>query len=110
MTNLKISAAPHIHSGASSNRIMLDVVIALLPAAAAAVVIFGMKSLVVLLSCVLTAVIGEAVFNIVCKKKQTIGDFSAVVTGLLLALNLSTNVPAWQCVVGTLFAIICVRF
>ena len=109
MTNLKISAAPHIHSGASSNRIMLDVVIALLPATAAAVVIFGMKSLVVLLSCVLTAVIGEAVFNIVCKKKQTIGDFSAVVTGLLLALNLSTNVPAWQCVVGTLFAIICVK-
>ncbi|MBQ2996654.1 MAG: RnfABCDGE type electron transport complex subunit D [Oscillibacter sp.] len=107
--NLKISAAPHIHSGASSNRIMLDVVIALLPATAAAVVIFGMKSLVVLLSCVLTAVIGEAVFNIVCKKKQTIGDFSAVVTGLLLALNLSTNVPAWQCVVGTLFAIICVK-
>ena len=109
MTNLKISAAPHIHSGASSNRIMLDVVIALLPATAAAIVIFGMKSLVVLLSCVLTAVIGEAVFNIVCKKKQTIGDFSAVVTGLLLALNLSTNVPAWQCVVGTLFAIICVK-
>ena len=109
MMNLKISAAPHIHSGASSNRIMLDVVIALLPATAAAVVIFGMKSLVVLLSCVLTAVIGEAVFNIVCKKKQTIGDFSAVVTGLLLALNLSTNVPAWQCVVGTLFAIICVK-
>jgi len=109
VTNLKISAAPHIHSGASSNRIMLDVVIALLPATAAAVVIFGTKSLVVLLSCVLTAVIGEALFNIVCKKKQTIGDFSAVVTGLLLALNLSTNVPAWQCVVGTLFAIICVK-
>ena len=109
MTNLQISAAPHIHSGASSNRIMQDVVIALLPATVAAVVIFGTKSLVVLLSCVLTAVIGEALFNIVCKKKQTIGDFSAVVTGLLLALNLSTNVPAWQCVVGTLFAIICVK-
>ena len=109
MANLKISAAPHIHSGASSNRIMLDVIIALLPATAAAVVIFGMKSLSVLLSCVLTAVIGEALFNIVCKKKQTVGDFSAVVTGLLLALNLSTNVPVWQCVVGTLFAIICVK-
>ena len=88
---------------------MLDVIIALLPATAAAVVIFGMKSLSVLLSCVLTAVIGEALFNIVCKKKQTVGDFSAVVTGLLLALNLSTNVPVWQCVVGTLFAIICVK-
>ena len=109
MANLKISAAPHIHSGASSNRIMLDVVIALLPAAVAAVVIFGLQALVVIAACVITALVGEGLFNIICGKKQTIGDFSAVVTGLLLALNLSTNVPVWQCVVGTLFAIVCVK-
>jgi len=109
VAKLTVSAAPHIHSGASTNRIMLDVLIALLPATAASVIIFGLKSLIVIAACVLTAVVGEALFNIVCKKKQTIGDFSAVVTGLLLALNLSTNVPAWQCVVGTLFAIICVK-
>ncbi len=109
MEKLTISAAPHIHSGASTNRIMLDVLIALLPATIASVVIFGLKSLIVLLACVLTAVVGEALFNMLTKKKQTIGDLSAVVTGLLLALNLSTNVPAWQCVIGTLFAIVCVK-
>ena len=109
MAKLTVSAAPHIHSGASTNRIMLDVLIALLPATAASVVIFGLKSLIVIAACVITALVGEALFNIVTKKKQTIGDLSAVVTGLLLALNLSTNVPAWQCVIGTLFAIICVK-
>ena len=109
MAKLTVSAAPHIHSGASTNRIMLDVIIALLPATVASVVIFGMKSLIVLAACVITALVGEALFNIITKRKQTIGDLSAVVTGLLLALNLSTNVPAWQCVVGTLFAIVCVK-
>ena len=109
MAKLTVSAAPHIHSGASTNRIMLDVLIALLPATVASVVIFGLQSLVVIAACVITALVGEAVFNLICKKKQTIGDLSAVVTGLLLALNLSTHVPAWQCVVGTLFAIICVK-
>ena len=109
MAKLTVSAAPHIHSGASTNRIMLDVIIALLPATAASVIIFGLKSLIVIAACVITALGGEARFNIVTKRKQTIGDLSAVVTGLLLALNLSTNVPAWQCVVGTLFAIICVK-
>ena len=109
MAKLTVSAAPHIHSGASTNRIMLDVLIALLPATVASVVIFGLKSLIVIAACVITALVGEALFNIVTKRKQTIGDLSAVVTGLLLALNLSTNVPAWQCVVGTLFAIICVK-
>ena len=109
MAKLTVSAAPHIHSGASTNRIMLDVIIALLPATAASVIIFGLKSLIVIAACVVTALVGEALFNIVTKRKQTIGDLSAVVTGLLLALNLSTNVPAWQCVVGTLFAIVCVK-
>ena len=109
MNDLYVSATPHIHSGASTRAIMLDVIIALLPATAASVIIFGLKSLIVLAACIITAVAGEALFNLICKKKQTIGDLSAVVTGLLLALNLSTNVPAWQCVVGTLFAIVCVK-
>ena len=109
MSNLYVSATPHIHSGASTRNIMLDVIIALLPATAASVIIFGVKSLIVLAACIITAVAGEALFNLICRKKQTIGDLSAVVTGLLLALNLSTNVPAWQCVIGTLFAIVCVK-
>ena len=109
MSKLYVSATPHIHSGASTRNIMLDVIIALMPATIASVVIFGLKSLIVLASCLIAAVGGEALFNLICRKKQTIGDLSAVVTGLLLALNLSTNVPAWQCVVGTLFAIVCVK-
>ena len=109
MSKLHVSAAPHIHSGASTNRIMLDVVIAMLPAAAAAVVIFGLKALWVILTCVVSAVLSEFLFNLAVHKKQTIGDFSAVVTGLLLALNLSTNVPLWQCAVGSVFAIVVVK-
>ena len=109
MSKLHVSAAPHIHSGASTNRIMLDVVIAMLPAAAAAVVIFGLKALWVILTCVISAVLSEFLFNLAVHKKQTIGDFSAVVTGLLLALNLSTNVPLWQCAVGSVFAIVVVK-
>ena len=109
MSLLHTSAAPHINSGASTNRIMLDVVIAMLPASAAAVVLFGLKALWIILTCVVAAVLSEFVFNLCVHKKQTVGDFSAVVTGLLLALNLSTNVPLWQCAVGSVFAIVVVK-
>ena len=88
---------------------MLDVIIALLPAAIAGVIIFGVKALGVIAACVITAVVSEALFNLIVHKKQTVGDLSAVVTGLLLALNLSTNVAIWQCVVGTAFAIVVVK-
>ena len=88
---------------------MLDVIIALLPAAIAGVVIFGAKALGVIAACVITAVVSEALFNLIVHKQQTVGDLSAVVTGLLLALNLSTNVAIWQCVVGTVFAIVVVK-
>ena len=109
MQNLIVNAAPHIHSGASSKRIMLDVVIAMLPATVAGVVLFGLKSLGVIAACVVSAVLSEYLFNLATGKKQTVGDFSAVVTGLLLALNLSTNVPIWQCVIGSAFAIVVVK-
>ena len=110
MTKLLISPAPHIHqAGSSTRRIMLDVIIALLPAAIAGVIIFGAKALGVIAACVITAVVSEALFNLIVHKQQTVGDLSAVVTGLLLALNLSTNVAIWQCVVGTVFAIVVVK-
>lgn len=109
MQKLTVSAAPHIHSGASTNRIMLDVIIALVPASVAAVVIFGVKALMVIAACVIAAVVSEFLFDLAVGKKSTIFDLSAVVTGLLLALNLSTNVPVWQCVVGTVFAVVCVK-
>ena len=109
MEKLNVSYAPHIHGGASTRRIMLDVVIALLPACVAAVILFGLKALIVLLACVASAVLLEALFNLAVRKEQTIGDFSAVVTGVLLGLNLSTNVPVWQCCVGSAFAVIVVK-
>lgn len=108
-TNLILSSSPHIHTRDSSRRIMLDVIIALLPAAIAGVVIFGAKALGAIAACVITAVVSEALFNLIVHKQQTVGDLSAVVTGLLLALNLSTNVAIWQCVVGTAFAIVVVK-
>ena len=108
-TNLILSSSPHIHTRDSSRRIMLDVIIALLPAAIAGVIIFGAKALGVIAACVITAVVSEALFNLVVHKQQTVGDLSAVVTGLLLALNLSTNVAIWQCVMGTVFAIVVVK-
>lgn len=109
MKNLTVSPSPHIHSGASTRRIMLDVIIALLPAAIAGVVIFGLKALWTILTCVITAIVSEALFDLIVHKKQTVGDLSAAVTGLLLALNLSTNVPLWQCAVGSVFAIVVVK-
>ena len=109
MNKLHVSAAPHINSGVSTHNIMLDVVIAMLPAAIASVVLFGLKALWIIIACVGSAVLSEFLFNLCIKKKQTVGDFSAVVTGLLLALNLSTNVEIWQCVIGSVFAIVVVK-
>ena len=110
MAKLHISSTPHIHQkGSSTRNIMLDVVIALLPATLAGVIIFGLKALLTVFACVASAVIAEFIFNLCVHKKQTIGDLSAVVTGLLLALNLSINVPVWQCVVGSVFAIVVVK-
>ncbi len=109
MKELHISAAPHIHSGVGTGNIMLDVVIAMVPAAIVGVALFGVQALLVLATCVVSAVLGEAIFNLCVHKKQTIKDCSAVVTGLLLGLNLSTNVPLWQCAVGAVFAVVVVK-
>ncbi len=106
---LHVSASPHIHGSKSTQKIMLDVIIALLPATIAGVVIFGISSLAVIGVCVGTAIISELLFNLIVKKDQTIGDLSSVVTGLLLALNLPANIPLWQCAVGSIVAIIVVK-
>ncbi len=109
MDNLIVSSSPHIHSHATTKSIMRDVIIALLPASIAAVVFFGFKALLMICVCVTTAIISEFFYNVMAKKKQTVGDLSAIVTGLLLALNLSTKVELWQCVIGSAFAIIIVK-
>ena len=102
-------SSPFTHSGASTQRIMLDVILSLLPATVAAVLIFGAKALTPILSCVIAAVVSEFLFNVITHRKQSVGDLSAIVTGLLLGLNLSTNVPVWQCVLGSVFAIVVVK-
>ncbi len=102
-------AAPHIHSGRSTAGIMRDVIIALLPTTVVGVLSFGLPALWVVALCVICCVGFEAIFNLITKKDQTIGDLSAAVTGLLLALNLPANIPLWQCAVGSLFAIIVVK-
>ena len=110
MGKLHISSTPHIHQkGSSTRNIMLDVTIAMLPATVAGIIIFGLKALWVVLTCVASAVLAELIFNLCARRKQTVGDFSAVVTGLLLGLNLSVNVPLWQCAVGSVFAILVVK-
>ncbi len=111
---VKLAVSPHIHSGNSTRRIMLDVLIALLPTTIAGAVIFGWKSLIIIAACVISCVGFEALFNLITTRKQTVGDLSAAVTGLLLALNLpvveqSIGVTVFQCVVGSLFAIIVVK-
>jgi electron transport complex protein RnfD len=106
---LRLAVSPHIHSGRSTAGIMRDVIISLLPAAVAGTVIFGLRALLVIAVCVASCVGFEALFNVLVKKEQTVGDFSAAVTGLLLALNLPANIPIWQCVVGSLFAIVIVK-
>ena len=108
-SKLHISVSPHIRAKRSTRDIMLDVIIALLPATIAGVIFFGIPALTLIIACVASAVLSEAVFYLVLKRELPIGDLSAVVTGLLLALNLSANIPVWQAIIGSVFAIIIVK-
>ena len=106
---LIVSTSPHFHGKTTTSGIMRDVIIALIPAAIASVVFFGWKAVIILSVCVSSAVLSEFLFNIICKKKQTVGDLSAIVTGLLLALSLPASANVWHCIVGSVFAIIVVK-
>ncbi len=109
MSKLRISLSPHIKSNITTTKIMLDVLIALLPTSVAGIIIFGARALAVIAACVIGAVLSEFIFNKIAKRETTIGDLSAAVTGLLLALNLPANIPIWQAVIGAAFAIIFVK-
>lgn len=106
---MKVSSNPHIRSKSTTSSIMLTVVIALLPAAGFGIYNFGPKALLLILVTVASTVATEFAFEKICKKKVTTGDFSAVVTGLLLALNLPVSAPWWIGVVGGVFAILVVK-
>ena len=100
-----LSSSPHTHANASVRRIMLDVIIALLPTTAAGIWFFGMPAVWTILTCVATCLVTEALCRLAMKRESTVGDLSAVVTGLLLALNLPAGIPLWMAVVGSVFAI-----
>lgn len=106
---MKVSSNPHVRSRTGTSSIMLTVVIALLPAAGFGIYNFGLRALSTILITVASAVLTELLFEIICRKQITIGDYSAVVTGLLLALNLPVSVPWWIGVVGGVFAILVVK-
>lgn len=100
-----LSSSPHAHAKSSVSRIMLDVIIALLPTTAAGIFFFGMPAVWTIATCVATCVLTEALCRMAMKRESTVGDLSAVVTGLLLALNLPAGIPLWMAVVGSVFAI-----
>ena len=106
---MKVSSNPHVRSKTGTSNIMLAVVIALLPAAGFGIYNFGLGALITIVVTVASTVLTEHLFEIICKKKITIGDYSAVVTGLLLALNLPVAAPWWIGVVGGVFAILVVK-
>ena len=104
-----MSSSPHVRSSESTRRIMLDVIIALLPATVCGVIFFGLHALLVVLMCVVVSVGTEALSQVIMRRKITALDGSAALTGLLLALNLPPSVPLWIPALGGAFAIIIVK-
>ena len=109
MRKLISSVSPHVNSPLTTQKIMLDVVLALVPAGIAATIIFGWRALLVIGVCVAVCVFSEWGFEKICKKENTISDLSAVVTGMLLAYNLPVSIPLWQAALGSVIAIVVVK-
>lgn len=106
---LTVSASPHARSKETTTGIMLDVIIALIPAFIMSVVYFGLRALVLTATCVVSCVAFEFIARKVMKRNSTIGDLSAVVTGIILAFNLPATLPLWMAVIGSLIAIVVVK-
>lgn len=109
MSNLlKVSSNPHVRSRMTTNGIMLSVIVALMPATGFGIYNFGPRAIAVILVTIASTVLTEFLFGLY-RKKTTIADLSAVVTGLLLALNLPVTIPLWMAVLGGMFAILVVK-
>lgn len=106
---LNVSASPHVRSKDSTQTIMRDVALALVPTSIAGIINFGYKALVIILVTIATCVLTEYIYEKGMHKKITTSDFSALVTGLLLALNLPSTVPVWIAIIGGVFAILVVK-
>ena len=105
LSKITVSPAPHISQPHSTRSVMLDVVIALVPAMLMAAVFFRLYAIIVIGTCVISCVFTEYLCNLIRKKPNTVDDLSAVVTGIILALSLPPAVPWWVCVIGSVFAI-----
>jgi len=109
MNKLFVNVSPHIRNRDTTGGIMLDVIIAMIPVLLASIYYFGFRALYITAVCVLSCVLSELAFELVAKREPTIGDLSAVVTGMLLAFNLPVNIPEWQAIVGSVIAIAVVK-
>ena len=109
LSKLTVAQSPHIRAEDSTRQIMLDVVIALMPALAISIFVFGWRSLSVTLVSVAGCVVFEALFQLITRRPVTVGDLSAVVTGILLAFTLPVAVPMWVVLLGDAFAILIVK-
>ncbi|MEG3006064.1 MAG: RnfABCDGE type electron transport complex subunit D [Oscillospiraceae bacterium] len=106
---LTVAPAPHIKSLATTSSIMLDVIIALIPAVIASGIFFGLRAIILIAVCVGSCVGFEYIYNMIIKKNQTVGDLSAVVTGIILALNLPSTLPLAMAIMGSFVAIVVVK-
>ncbi|MGN0204489.1 MAG: RnfABCDGE type electron transport complex subunit D [Coprococcus sp.] len=106
---LIVSSSPHISSPVKTKNIMLDVIIALIPSLIASIYFFGIRAAIIVIVSVATCVIAEYICRKVMKREQTIGDLSAVVTGILLAFNLPSSVPIYVPIIGGIIAIVMVK-
>lgn len=107
--NLRLSPAPHVHSKDSTAVLMMNVIIALIPCAIAGVWYFGLSALIVLMVSMISAVAAEFIWQKITKQPVRVGDFSALVTGLILGLNLPSTAPWWMAMVGSFIAVILVK-
>ena len=109
MNSYLIEPSPHIKSALTTQKIMLHVIIALFPAVIAGTVIFGLRALLLVVLCATFSVISEYLFNKVTKREQTVSDLSAVVTGIILGLNLPPTLPIYMAAIGSIVAIVVVK-
>ncbi len=109
LNKLSVSSSPHIHAPISTRHIMLSVIFALLPAAVYGVILFGTSAAIVIAVSVISSVLAEHIWNLILKKPNSLGDCSAVLTGLLIGMNMPARVPLYMPVIGSAVAIIVVK-
>lgn len=109
MEKLIVSPSPHIRGNSTTSKVMTLVIIALIPSIIAATLIFGLRALILVITCVASSVLSEFFCRKIMKRDNTISDFSAAVTGIILALNLPVSLPLWMAMLGSFVSIVIVK-